>query len=272
MKKRILAAAVLLPLLFIVLYAAPKWVMALAVGIICSIGAYELLFNTGILRHGRLTLYSMATAFLVPLWCYFGAPFVWGMAGFVVFFCLIFMEIMLSDMKLTFSKASICFVGGLLLPYMLSALVRIMVTPDGRALILIPFVAAFLSDTGGYFIGCRFGKHRLAPVISPKKSVEGLFGGLAFSVVGMLLYVLLLQLAFGYRANFAYAVAYAILGALAGVFGDLCFSVIKRQTGIKDFSNLIPGHGGALDRFDSILLAGPVVEVLLALIPVVVKS
>ena len=175
-------------------------------------------------------------------------------------------------MKLTFSKASICFVGGLLLPYMLSALVRIMVTPDGRALILIPFVSAFLSDTGGYFIGCRFGKHRLAPVISPKKSVEGLFGGLAFSVVGMLLYVLLLQLAFGYRANFAYAVAYAILGALAGVFGDLCFSVIKRQTGIKDFGNLIPGHGGALDRFDSILLAGPVVEVLLTLIPVVVKA
>ena len=233
MKKRILAAAVLLPLLFIVLYAAPKWVMALVVGIICSIGAYELLFSTGILRHGRLTLYSMATAFLVPLWCYFGAPFAWGMAGFVVFFCLIFMEIMLSGMKLTFSKASICFVGGLLLPYMLSALVRIMVTPDGRALILIPFVSAFLSDTGGYFIGCRFGKHRLAPVISPKKSVEGLFGGLAFSVVGMLLYVLLLQLAFGYRAIFANPGLPPTLAPWPAAFGILGSPATSGRPGSK---------------------------------------
>ena len=214
----------------------------------------------------------MTAALLMPIWCYFGAPAAWGILGMVVFVCLVFMEIMLSGMKLSFSKASICFAAGLLLPYLMSGLVRIMVDPDGRALILIPFVTAFLSDTGGYFIGCRFGKHRLAPVISPKKSVEGLFGGLVFSVVGMLLYMLILQLGFGYRANYAYAVVYGILGALAGVFGDLCFSVIKRQTGIKDFGDLIPGHGGALDRFDSILLAAPVVEVLLVLLPVVTKA
>ena len=130
---------------------------------------------------------------------------------------------------------------------------------------------AFLSDTGAYFIGCRFGKHKLAPVISPKKSIEGVFGGVGFAVVGMLLYCVLMQLIFKCQVNYGYALIYGVLGSLAGVYGDLCFSVIKRQTGIKDYGNLIPGHGGVLDRFDSMLVVSPLVELMLAVFPVVVK-
>ena len=69
----------------------------------------------------------------------------------------------------------------------------------------------------------------------------------------------------------SYALVYGVLGSLAGVFGDLCFSVVKRQTGIKDYGNIIPGHGGVLDRFDSMLTVGPLIEILLITLPVVVK-
>ena len=157
------------------------------------------------------------------------------------------------------------------MPYLFSSLIRVLTPDGGRYVILIPFVLAFLSDTGAYFIGCRFGKHKLASVISPKKSIEGVFGGVGFAVVGMLLYCVLMQLIFKCQVNYGYALIYGVLGSLAGVYGDLCFSVIKRQTGIKDYGNLIPGHGGVLDRFDSMLVVSPLVELMLAVFPVVVK-
>ena len=155
------------------------------------------------------------------------------------------------------------------LPYFFSSLVRILASHNGRYIILIPFVVAFLSDTGAYFVGCRLGKRKLAPVISPNKSVEGLIGGLVFAVTGMMLYALIMQIGFKREVNYIFAILYGIIGTAVDAFGDLCFSVIKRQTGIKDYGNLFPGHGGVLDRFDSMLVVAPLVEVLLVLLPVV---
>ena len=271
MKKRILAAVVLVPILLLILYVAPKWVTAAVVGLISGLAAFELLYGTGLVRHIRLVAYAVLAAVLVPLWCYFGMNPIWGRAGLLLFVLLMFMEMMLSGLRLKFAKVSICFVAGIVLPYLLASIVRIMAWETGRYLILIPFVVAFLSDTGAYFIGCRFGKHKLAPEISPNKSVEGVLGGMLFAVLGMLLYCLILSLAFKCKVSYGYALVYGIIGSVAGVFGDLCFSVIKRQTGIKDYGNLIPGHGGALDRFDSMHVVAPLVELLLMVLPVVVK-
>lgn len=177
---------------------------------------------------------------------------------------------MASQMKLGFEKCAVCFVGGVLLPLLLGAIVRLHAMEQGRFYILIPFVLAFLSDTGAYFAGLKFGKHKLAPVISPKKTVEGVVGGVVGAIVGMLVYCLVLNLAFQFQVNYLYAVLYGIVGSAAGVFGDLCFSVIKRQTGIKDYGNLFPGHGGILDRFDSTMVVAPLVEILMMLLPVAV--
>ena len=81
---------------------------------------------------------------------------------------------------------------------------------------------------------------------------------------------MILQVGFKMQVNYLLAVVYGVVGSLTSVFGDLCFSVVKRQTGIKDYGNLIPGHGGILDRFDSMMLAGPLAEVLLILLPIAV--
>jgi phosphatidate cytidylyltransferase len=161
-------------------------------------------------------------------------------------------------------------VAGLIVPLLFGSVVRIHAGEYGRFFILIPFAMAFLSDTGAYFAGLKFGKHKLAPVISPKKTVEGVVGGVIAAMAGMLLYCLVLQVFFDLQTNYFAALLYGIIGALGGVFGDLCFSVVKRQTGIKDYGNLIPGHGGILDRFDSMMVVGPLAELLLLLIPLAV--
>lgn len=271
MIKRIAAAAVLVPILFLLLYAAPKIVMVVVVGLCSAIAAYELLYRTGLLKHLRLVTYSAVFAALVPLWAHFGMNGVYARFGVLVFFLLVFLEIMLAKKRLPIEKACLCFFGGLLLPYLFSSVTRILSPDGGRYVVLIPFVVACLSDSGAYFIGCRYGKHKMAPNISPNKSVEGFWGGVATAVLGMLAYCVVMQFVFKCQVNYGYAVIYGILGSFAGALGDLCFSVIKRQTGIKDYGNLIPGHGGVLDRIDSILTVSPLIEALLIVIPVVVK-
>ena len=268
MKVRVIAALVLIPVLLAVLFIAPPILLAIAAGIVCAIGAYELLDGTGLVKHIRLIVYTMFAAFLVPIWCYFGMVHVWGLFGVLVFVSLLFGENLMSHGKLPFEKLAVCMAGGLVIPYFLSALVRLMGDGSGRNVILLPFVLAYMADTGAYFIGCAFGRHKLAPNISPKKSVEGLIGGIASAVIGMLLYSLVLDKVFDTNVNYLYAITYGIIGALAGTFGDLSFSAIKRQAGIKDYGNLIPGHGGVLDRFDSVIIVAPLTEILLALLPV----
>ena len=107
-------------------------------------------------------------------------------------------------------------------------------------------------------------------MVSPNKTIEGLLGGLLCGTVGMLLYTMILHFGYQFRVNYLYALLYGLLGSVAGVMGDLSFSIIKRQTGIKDYGNLIPGHGGVLDRFDSLVTVAPLIEALLALLPVAV--
>ena len=270
MLKRIIVALILVPLLFIVTLWAPKIVLAVFVAAFSAIAVNELLYNTKLVRHPRMLLYTMVMAFLIPLWNYFGNSYAAALIGMIVFYVLLFGELMLAHTKIPFFQAALCMAAGIMVPYLLSGLVRIMIMDDGRYFIMLPFVIAFASDIGAYFAGVTLGKHKLCPVVSPKKTVEGLIGGLLLAVLGTVIYGLILQFAFAFKVNYLYVVIYGLIGALGGVFGDLSFSVIKRQTGIKDYGHLIPGHGGILDRFDSVVVVAPLTEALLLLIPMAV--
>ena len=269
MKTRLISAAVLLPVLLIILLALPEIVTAVMIGLMAAIGAYELLHNTGLVQHTRVNIYCMVFAFLVCIWCHLDMPHAWGVLGIVVLVTVLFAEMMIDHVKLSFEKLCYCLFAALLVPFLLSSVVRILNTENGRLLIAVPFLLAFLPDSGAYFAGRYFGKHKLAPVISPKKTVEGAIGAGIVAVLGMLLYALIMDVAFTVEVSYTAALIYGVLGAAADVFGDLMFSSIKRQTGIKDYGNLIPGHGGILDRFDSMMTVGPLTEVLLLLLPVV---
>lgn len=267
MKTRVIAAAVLLPLLLIVLLVLPSWGVGVLLSLMCAVAAFELLYGTGLVKHPRLIAYSMLTAAFVGVWCMLGCSHVWGVTGAFIFCCLLFGEMLMSKAKLRFEKVLVCVAAGLLIPYLLCSIVRIRNMELGVYYVLLPFAMAFLSDSGAYFVGIFYGKHKLAPNISPKKTVEGLFGGIAGGILDMMLFGLVLWLGFDLKVNFLYAVIYGAFGSLASVLGDLTFSVIKRQTGIKDYGNLIPGHGGILDRFDSMTVVGPLTEILLILLP-----
>ena len=271
MKTRIIASAILLPLLLIIVLALPKIVTAVLFGVMAAIAAYELLHSTGYVKHIRFIFYAMVMAFLTSIWSFFEMSYVWALVGIMVYVTVLFAEMMASHVKIPLEKVAICLLAGLLIPYLFTSLVRIHTIEGlGRYFILIPFIMAFLSDSGAYFAGKYLGKHKLAPVISPKKTVEGVIGGVLAAVIGMLIYCFVLDLC-GFTVNYWAGVLYGALGSVGAVFGDLCFSVIKRQTGIKDYGNLIPGHGGILDRFDSMMIVGPLAELLLLILPVAVK-
>ena len=272
MKTRIITATVTIPLLLLLLLVADKLIAAIVWGLLLAVAAYELLFGTGLVREPRLVIYSCVMAVAVTLWSYFGAVHAYLILLVMLFLFALFGEMMHAHVKVTFDKICMCFVAGFVVPFMLSSLIRILTMKIGRYVILIPFVVAFGSDAGAYFAGYFFGKHKMAPVLSQHKTVEGAIGGVISAVVCMILYGLVMDLpikALNFSVNYLYAAIYGLAGALVGIFGDLCFSVIKRQTGIKDYGNLLPGHGGVLDRFDSMMMVGPLLEVLLLLIPVI---
>ena len=269
MLTRVLAAVVLLPVFLCIVLFTPNICTAILFGIMAAVGAYELLHSTCIVKHTRMIIYAMVMAFLTAVWSSFGCDSFTMRIGVLVFTVILMVEVMGSGMKLPISAVAACLVAGLLVPYLFTSLVRIHHRENGRFLIVIPFILSFLSDTGAYFVGCAFGKHKLAPLISPKKSIEGVFGGILGAMLGMLVYCYVLQTAFDFRVNYLFALMYGLLGSLTAVLGDLCFSVIKRQTGIKDYGNLIPGHGGILDRFDSMIFVGSLAEILLILLPLV---
>ena len=130
---------------------------------------------------------------------------------------------------------------------------------DGLLLLAI-FIFIWVNDTGAYLVGSRWGKRRLAPNISPKKSVEGSIGGLLL----VLLSAVVLRLLLFPELSWLRILLIATVVAVFGTIGDLFESSLKRQAGVKDSGKLIPGHGGILDRIDSLLLAVPAVYLLLA--------
>lgn len=267
MKTRILAAAVLLPVLFILVLVAPEEIAAVVFGLLMAIGAYELLYRTRLIRRSRMVLYCAVAAFAVILWSFYGAQIAYLMLGMIVFSMLLFSEMMMDHIKVQVEMVCTCFFAGFIVPLLLGSLIRILVMDIGRYVILVPFAVAFLSDAGAYFVGIHFGKHKLAPVVSPNKTIEGALGGAVAAMVGMIIYAVILDLFFKFDVSYALAILYGAGGSVVGVFGDLCFSVIKRQTGIKDYGNLIPGHGGILDRFDSMMMVAPLIEALLVIAP-----
>ena len=268
MKTRIMTAAVAIPVMLLVLLVVNKIVAAIVWALLMAIAAYELLYSTGLVRETSLVIYACIMSVIVTMWSYFGAVHAYFVLLVMIYMILLFSEMMRSHVQYTFDEISMCAVAGLIVPFLLSSLVRILTMKIGRYVILIPFIVAFSNDAGAYFTGFFFGKHKMAPVLSQHKTIEGALGGVAAAVVCMILYGIIMSL-LNFRVNFLYAAIYGLFGALAGIFGDLCFSVVKRQTGIKDYGNILPGHGGILDRFDSMMMVAPLMEALLLLIPVI---
>lgn len=270
MFKRVMVAVVFIPLMLVIVYALPEIAVPISLAVICAIAVYEALCATNFLKHTRIAAYSIALGALIPLWEYSGARAEYALAGLFVYVTLLFAEAIYSRNTLGLERLGGAFFLTVFIPWFLSSLVRLRLRPDWQMTVMLPFVVAFLSDACALFAGMLFGRHKLAPDLSPKKTVEGAVGGLAGAVVCAMAYGLLWEKGFGLGLDVNYAVLalYGALGSLVSQLGDLSFSCIKREYGIKDFGNILPGHGGILDRFDSVIFCAPLVELLLRFLPI----
>ena len=271
MKTRILAAVIALPLFLAVLLVPTTLPTAILLAGMCAIAAWELLHTTKLTSNLRLIVYAMLSGAVISFWGWLGCPAWLGLGWALVFFLALAGELLAAHAKLQFSEIAATAFAGLLVPLLLSALVRIRCMDDGVYLIILPLVLAFTADSGAYFAGRAFGRHKLAPVISPKKTVEGAIGGVLSTMLFVMLYGMVLQLAFDFTVHYPLGLLYGLVGSVVSIVGDLTFSVIKRQVGIKDYGNVLPGHGGVLDRFDSMVAVAPVTELLLLVAPFAVR-
>lgn len=140
----------------------------------------------------------------------------------------------------------------------------------GMVLIFIPLIGAWMTDTFAYFGGIALGKHKLIEKISPKKTIEGSISGIIGCVLCSLLYAYIISF-FGYSVNLLPLCVLSLICSVLSQFGDLTASLIKRNCGVKDFGNLIPGHGGLLDRIDSLIFITPVCYYFLSMFEVIYK-
>ncbi|MDQ0148942.1 phosphatidate cytidylyltransferase [Eubacterium multiforme] len=186
----------------------------------------------------------------------------------VVFATFILLMIPVINLKYTFIDVAITLLGFLYVGILFSFLHLVNMKFGGQYLVWLIFIGSWMTDTSAYYAGRFFGKHKLCPKVSPKKTIEGSIGGMIGSTIFCGLFGIIVS-------KYIYIMPvynYFIIGALCGIFsqfGDLVASSIKRYVGIKDYSNLIPGHGGILDRFDSILFSGLVVFYYLTFIVVI---
>jgi len=276
MKARIAVAVVGVPLLLVILFFLPDFVLTLSVSVMSVMGVHEALASTGMVKKKRIYYYGMIFAAFVPLWFRWSRDTMAGACAILVLICLVYAEALASGGAVkTYAVTGTLFFS-LLIPAALSSFVRLRQSEVWEVCIVLPVAIAFISDAGGLFAGMLFGKHKLAPQVSPKKTMEGAIGGLVFAIVAAIATGLIVPAILAGQSgagaigvNFVYLAIYGALGSVISQFGDLCFSYVKREYAIKDFGTLFPGHGGVLDRFDSVIFCAPLCEILFVLLPAV---
>jgi phosphatidate cytidylyltransferase len=277
--QRILSAVVLLPIVIVVAWWS-VWSVAVAVAVAALIGVVELYgaFRTGGYQPRLVVGVPIA---LAPILAFALQPFVPSLSlmPLVVTLAIIGSLVVevadyreqgaLAGWGLTLAGAlylGVLFAHFVLLRALDTPLRASLFTPvriaPGTAWIFMIFAITWIQDTAAYFVGRRWGRHKMAPILSPKKTWEGAAGGLAGSVVAGLICAPLL----GLPISLLQVALLGLVGGITGPLGDLAESLIKRQVGLKDAGNLIPGHGGILDRADSLLFNGAVLYYLILLL------
>lgn len=271
MRSRLIVAAVFIPLILILFIFLPTLAMPIAFSIVSMIAVYEVLTAAAFIRHRRILLYSILFAGTIPFWAYYGTDGHVGAIGLLIYVIILFIEMLIDSKRLTYEKIQATAFTAFIVPFFLSSLVRLIIMPEGRFYVILPVLIAFVSDAGGLFVGTALGRHKLAPEISPKKSVEGAVGAVLAAVLATLLYGVIVRFGFKLEVNFGLLLIYSIFGSIIAQLGDLSFSLIKRQYNVKDFGRILPGHGGIMDRFDSVFLTGPFIEMMVVFAPVFIR-
>jgi phosphatidate cytidylyltransferase len=253
---RLLTAAVVVPLLLYALLAGPPWLFPGMTFLVCGLGAYEL-YTMVAPQHPLTRGWGLVASLLLcaQLAGLFPDALLIPMLLLIVVGGLLTSLIQVEPMQGASARAAWAVAGPLYLGALFGVIALLFRQPDGGRWVLLTMLYAFWSDTFGYFVGRSRGKHPLYPAVSPKKTVEGSVGGL----LGALLGGLIAHFWFLPSLPLLDAIVLSLVAAAAGQAGDLCESLVKRSTGVKDSGTLLPGHGGILDRVDALLFTAAIV-------------
>lgn len=270
MKQRIISGAVLILFCAAIIVFGSSFPLALnlAVAIISLACVYELIKAMGLEKKWFLSLPALLAAAAVP----FSGGGDLRLLVYCLFTGLLFSAMVFYHKETSFKEVGVLYSMVALIPSALQCLVSLREQggAHGMYYVLVAVFAAWVADAGAYFAGTFFGKHKLCPEISPKKTVEGAVGGMIVNVALLMLSGLVVSQGIyggGVQANYLALFLVGFFGSCISILGDLSFSLIKRSCHIKDFGQVIPGHGGMLDRFDSVIFTAPFVYLLSLYLP-----
>jgi len=236
-------------------------IVSLILALVAIVGLSEIYNATGVLKkQNKLCVFGYVYCFVTYLAAAFCPNSAFALAVMVFMYGFLLLAYMIFNHETTeFSTVCEIFFQTLYVVVLFSYIILVRKLRYGNFIIWIIFITAWLSDTAAYFVGMRFGRNKLIPQVSPKKTVEGAIGGLLGSVAFNLIFGVVCSVGFDLSVNYFALICLALVAGVFSQLGDLAASCIKREYGIKDFSSLLPGHGGILDRFDSVLFVAPVV-------------
>ena len=264
--KRITSGLLGFPLVLLILIIGNKFVVDVALAII-AILAMDEYFNAiskiakPVRWVGYLSCISIALIHIMPPETANSA----AILAIPTILLILFAQVIATEMKTSFKDIAYTFIGIIYVVLCIMFIAKINGMQNGNVLIWYAIIAAWGTDIFAYFVGKAIGKHKFSK-ISPKKSIEGCIGGTIGCILLMLLYTYVANNYWGMNYSYLFIAGIGIILSFIGQIGDFAASTIKRYVDIKDYSNLIPGHGGMLDRIDSLMFIAPFAYILLTFI------
>ena len=275
MKTRIITAIVAIAIFVPICVFSDYIVFPIAMAVLSAVGVYEMAKCLGLQKHLALTIPMYIIACVLPIsrFLLLRQSHFFMVAMIAIFFMLMYSLSYVMLRKNIDKISDIITLYGLFVYIVgcFSSIVCVRYMASGKYIYLLVFLGAWVCDTFAYFTGRFLGKHKLIPEISPKKTVEGSIGGIVFTVGAFALYGFIINSVYADKVYISY-VLLIILGLASSVIsqiGDLVASAIKRQYDLKDYGKLFPGHGGVLDRFDSVMLVAPVTYIVFLIASVI---
>ena len=253
--------AVLIP----VLLFSDTIVLPIALALFSALGVWEMLGCIGLRDRMQILIPSLLVSAVIP----FAARYITqhvgkisytiAISGVIVFIYMYYLMCIsvVSKGKLCILDSSLVFMTTLYITVGFTSIVLLRDLPHGNLLILLVFIGAWVTDGAAYFVGRALGKHKLIPDVSPKKTVEGAIGGSVFCSISFVIFGFAAGKVTTSSANLIEMIIAGLAISVISQFGDLIASLIKRHYGIKNYGKLFPGHGGVMDRFDSIIAIAP---------------
>lgn len=267
LKTRLISAIVLVVILLTLVFFTPEWVFALLVCGLTFLVMSELTNVYNLSKKLSVVIANYIFAAFIMLACHFVHPMFY-FPGIVLYMMVLTAISVLDNKRVSFRDICASMFLVLYSVVFLLHLTYIRMMDNGIALLFMALIGAYVTDTGAYFTGMSLGRHKLIPAVSPNKTVEGAVGGIVACVAGFLIYGAVMS-AMGFVVNYLWLVVLSVICGVVAQFGDLAASVMKRSFAVKDFGNLIPGHGGMVDRVDSLMFVAPVVYYFITFLPVI---